>query len=165
MKAWKSHVDFWVFFAKIYLWNPFNKFNFMTNLKGLLRKNERVAGWNLCILGVDWDLSIYLMFLSQKIDVKLGQNYTKTYKCKILCKIRSIKQIIFNKYPTNLKTTISKKSWSLSSFLSFFFYLSIFLCIFLYFISSFFLYFFLSIFLSFHHFLENYCNQISNLES
>ena len=51
------------------------------------------------------------MFLSQKIDVKLCQNYTKTYKCKILCKIRNIKQIMFNKYSTNLKTTISQ--WSL----------------------------------------------------
>ena len=46
------------------------------------------------------------MFLSREIDIKLCQNYTKTYKYKILYKIRSIKQIIFNKYATNLKTTI-----------------------------------------------------------
>ena len=45
------------------------------------------------------------MLLSQEIDIKLCQSYTKTYICKILYKIRSIKQIIFNKYATNLKTT------------------------------------------------------------
>ena len=50
------------------------------------------------------------MFLSREIDIKLCQNYTKTYQCKILCKIRSIKQIIFNKYATNLNTTISQRS-------------------------------------------------------
>jgi len=33
------------------------------------------------------------MFLSPEIDIKLSQSYTKTYICKILYKIRSIKQI------------------------------------------------------------------------
>ena len=45
------------------------------------------------------------MFLSRETGIKLCQNYTKTYICKILYLIRSIKQIIFNKYATNLKTT------------------------------------------------------------
>ena len=48
------------------------------------------------------------MFLSREIDIKLCQNYTKTYIYQILYKIRSIKQIIFNNYATNLKTTISQ---------------------------------------------------------
>ena len=47
------------------------------------------------------------MFLSQEIDIKLCQNYTKTYIYEIWYKISSIKQIIFNKYATNLKTTLS----------------------------------------------------------
>ena len=51
-----------------------------------------------------------LRSLSREIDIKLCQNYTKTYLCKILYKIRNIKQIIFNKYATNLKTTISQRS-------------------------------------------------------
>ena len=50
------------------------------------------------------------MFLSREIDIKLCQNHTKTYTCKILYKIRSIWQIIFNKYVTYLKTTISRRS-------------------------------------------------------
>ena len=41
--------------------------------------------------------------------MKLSQNYSKTYKCRILYKIGSIKQIIFSKYATNLKTTISQR--------------------------------------------------------
>ena len=41
------------------------------------------------------------MFLSQEMDINLYQNYTKMYKCKILYKIRNIKQIIFSKYATN----------------------------------------------------------------
>jgi len=41
------------------------------------------------------------MFLSREIDIKLCQNYTKTYICKILYKIRSIKQVIFNKSENN----------------------------------------------------------------
>ena len=52
---------------------------------------------------------------------KLYQNYTKTYICKILYKIRSIKQIIFNKYATNLKITISQRSLRNSSLLLLFF--------------------------------------------
>ena len=49
------------------------------------------------------------MFLSRGIDIKLFQNYTKTYICKILYRISSIKQIIFNKYATNLKTRIEER--------------------------------------------------------
>ena len=33
------------------------------------------------------------MFLSREIDIKLSQNYTKTYLCKILYKICNIKHI------------------------------------------------------------------------
>ena len=55
------------------------------------------------------------MFLSRKIDIKLCQNYSKMYM--ILHKICSNKQIIFNKYTANLKTTISKKSLRNSSLL------------------------------------------------
>ena len=57
------------------------------------------------------------MFLSREIDIKLSQNYTKTYIFKILFKIRSIKQIMFNKCATNLKTTISQRSLRNSSLL------------------------------------------------
>ena len=57
------------------------------------------------------------MFLSREMDINLYQNYTKTYKCNILYKIRSIKQIIFSKYATNLKTTISQRSLRNSSLL------------------------------------------------
>ena len=38
------------------------------------------------------------MFMSQEIDIKLCQNYTKSYSYEILYKIRSIKQTIFNNY-------------------------------------------------------------------
>ena len=48
--------------------------------------------------------------MPREIDIKLCQNYTKTYIFKILYKNRNIIQIIFNKYATNLKTTISKRS-------------------------------------------------------
>jgi len=43
--------------------------------------------------------------------------YQNVYICKILYKIRSIKQIIFNKYTTNLKTSISQRSLRNSSLL------------------------------------------------
>ena len=46
------------------------------------------------------------MFLSREIDIKLCQNYTKTYIYQISYKSCSIKQTIFNNYATNLKTTI-----------------------------------------------------------
>ena len=57
------------------------------------------------------------MFLSREIDIKLCQNDTETYVCKILYKIRNIEQIIFNKYTTNLKTSISQRSLRNSSLL------------------------------------------------
>jgi len=53
------------------------------------------------------------MFLSREIDIKLYKIYTKTYKCKMLYKIRSIKQIKFNKHAINLKMTISHSQRSL----------------------------------------------------
>ena len=50
------------------------------------------------------------MFLSREIDIKPCQKNTKTYICKIWYKNLSFKQIIFCKYATNLKTTISWRS-------------------------------------------------------
>ena len=56
-------------------------------------------------------MEFYLLFVSQKIN-KLCQSYTKTNICKIFYTICSIKQIIFNKYAPNLKTSISQRSLS-----------------------------------------------------
>ena len=54
------------------------------------------------------------MFMSREIDIKLCQNYTKSHIYQISYKIRSIKQTIFNKYATNLKTTIAYRSLRIS---------------------------------------------------
>ena len=63
------------------------------------------------------------MFLSREIDIKLSQNYTKSYIYQISYKSCSMKQTIFNNYATNLKTTISHRSSKLSLYpLSFFLY-------------------------------------------
>ena len=43
------------------------------------------------------------MFLSREIDIKLCQNYTKTYIYQILYKSCSIKQIIFKKCKVKIK--------------------------------------------------------------
>ena len=48
------------------------------------------------------------MFLFRGIDIKLCQIYTKIHT--ILYKSSRFKQIIFSKYATNLKTTISQRS-------------------------------------------------------
>ena len=48
------------------------------------------------------------MFLSREIDIKLCQNYTMKDICQILKKSCSIKQIIFNNYATNLKTSVPR---------------------------------------------------------
>ena len=60
------------------------------------------------------NLRSWLRPLRVLYDVLVPRNwykkYTKTYICKILYKIRNIKQIIFNKYATNLKTTIFQRS-------------------------------------------------------
>ena len=50
------------------------------------------------------------MFLSREIDIKLCQNYCKTYMYKTWYNRLGLKQIIFSKYATNLKTTISQRS-------------------------------------------------------
>ena len=57
------------------------------------------------------------MFLSREIDIKLCQIYTKTFICKILYNICIIKQIIFNKHATNLKTTIYRRNLRTSGLL------------------------------------------------
>ena len=74
---------------------------------------ERDIGGNLSYLGFDQNpCEFYLMFLSQEIEIKLCQIYTKIGIYQILCKIRRFKQIIFSKYATNLKKTISQRSLS-----------------------------------------------------
>ena len=50
------------------------------------------------------------MFLSRVIDINMCQIYTKRY----IFKIFSIKKIIFNKYATNLITTMSQRSLRIS---------------------------------------------------
>ena len=50
------------------------------------------------------------MFLFQEIEIKLCQSYTKTYIYEIWYKNLSFEQIIFSKYATNLKTTITQRS-------------------------------------------------------
>ena len=57
------------------------------------------------------------MFLSQKIEIKRCQNYTKAYIYEILYKIRSIKQTILKKYSTNMKMTISHRILRISDLL------------------------------------------------
>jgi len=57
------------------------------------------------------------MFLSRETDIKLCQNYTKNHIYSILYKSCSIKQIIFHKYKTNLKTTISHRNLRISGLL------------------------------------------------
>ena len=61
------------------------------------------------------------MFLSREIDIKLFQNYTKSYIYQISYKVRSIKQTIFNNYATNLKTTLSHRSLRISDLLLLYF--------------------------------------------
>ena len=57
------------------------------------------------------------MFLSREIDIKLCQIYTKTCICKSLYNVCIIKQIIFNKPATNLKTTIYRRNLRTSGLL------------------------------------------------
>ena len=59
--------------------------------------------------------------LSREIDIKLCQMYTKIHIYAILYKSCRIKQIIFNKYATNLKTTISDRSLRILGLLLFYF--------------------------------------------
>ena len=74
--------------------------------------------WHMRISGVKRYIEdIYLMFLSREIDITLCQNYTKMFIYQILYKSCSIKQIIFNKYATNLKTTLSYRSLRISNLL------------------------------------------------
>ena len=51
-----------------------------------------------------------MIFLSREIDIKLCQIYMKIHIYAIFYQSCSIKQIIFNKYATNLKTTIFHRS-------------------------------------------------------
>ena len=62
------------------------------------------------------------MFLYWEIDIKLYQIFTKIHINAILSKRCSIKQIIFNKYETNLKTIISHRSLRISGLLLLYFF-------------------------------------------
>ena len=68
------------------------------------------VGWNLSILWVDRDPWEFYMSLSREVDIKLCQNCMKIYMYKILYKDSRFKQIIFSKYTTILKTTITQRS-------------------------------------------------------
>ena len=72
-----------------------------------------------------WTIHIrhYLMFLSREIDIKLCQIYTKIHIYAISYKSCNIILIIFSKYATNLKMTISHRSLRISGLLLFFFIL------------------------------------------
>ena len=50
------------------------------------------------------------MFLSREMNIKLCQIYTKIHIYAILYNGCRFKQIIFSKYETNLKTTITQRS-------------------------------------------------------
>ena len=65
------------------------------------------------------------MFLSREIDIKLCQKYTKMHIYTILYKSNRFKQIIFSKYPTNLKTIISHMSLIISGLLLLYFFLHV----------------------------------------
>ena len=55
-----------------------------TSFKGTVKKKWRGYNYRLKELN---DTSIYLIFLSLEIDIKMCQNYTKTYICKIYVRI------------------------------------------------------------------------------
>mgnify|MGYP000144096134 CR=1 FL=1 len=58
-----------------------------------------------------------LMDFFREIDKKRRQLYTKIHIYTILYKSCSFKQIIYNNYATNLKTTISQRSLRISGLL------------------------------------------------
>ena len=67
-------------------------------------------GWKLITLALDRDpWKLYLMFLSQEIDLQLCEIYTKININTILYKSSRFKKIKFSKYATNLKTMISQR--------------------------------------------------------
>ena len=71
------------------------------SLKGTVKekwKGVKDKTWESQELNDTYKTSIYLMFLSREIDIKLCQNYTKKDICDILYKSCSIKQIIFINY-------------------------------------------------------------------
>ena len=65
------------------------------------------------------------MFLSRKIDIKLCPKYAKMNIYTILYKSNRFKQIIFSKYPTNLKTILSQRSLKISGLLILYFFLHV----------------------------------------
>ena len=65
------------------------------------------------------------MFLSREMDLKLCQIYMKIYA--ILYKSCRFKQLIFSKYKTNLKKTISYKNLRISGLLLLYFHFSFFI--------------------------------------
>ena len=73
-------------------WKPqeFHNKKKITKIFRFTRVHKRGIDLNLSISEVDCE-EFYLMFLSREIDIKLSQNYTKTYICKIWYKILSFK--------------------------------------------------------------------------
>ena len=101
--------------SRVTLWIRQCDFYMKGYIQLCLQKIKGGIGWNLRISGVKWYIqNIYLMFLSREIDIKLCQVYTQIHRYAILYKSCSIKQIIFNKYETNLKKIISHRSLKIS---------------------------------------------------
>ena len=72
-------------------------------------KIKGVIDGKLITLALDRDpCKLYLMFLSQEIDVKLCQIYTTIHI--YIYRNSRYKQIIFSKYATNLKTKIFQRN-------------------------------------------------------
>ena len=90
-------------FDRIKFWLQFKE-TVQENERGYKLKPRHVRSWSRPIRRV------LLKFLSREIDLKMRQIYTKISMYKILYKNRRFKLIIFSKYATNLKTTISQKS-------------------------------------------------------
>ena len=68
------------------------KISFIFLKETVKEKWKGVIGWNLRISGVEWYIKdFYPMFLSQEIDIKLCQIYTKIHIYAILYKSCSIK--------------------------------------------------------------------------
>ena len=124
-EGWDFRFDCTEFVLSVFLYSRFivtvNLFVSLPNqyknhkrlhLKGLLRKNGR--GYSLKtnhFSSLNRDTrKLYLMFLSREINIELCQIYTKIHVYTILYRNSRFKQIIFSKYATNQKTTISQRN-------------------------------------------------------
>ena len=69
------------------------------------------TGYNLIPSALDRDQwEFYLMFLSPKTDIELCQMNTKIHIHTLLYRNSRLKQIVFSKYATSLKTKISQRN-------------------------------------------------------